>query len=290
LRLKLAKNNNVYSLLKKVTHKEREEEMACCVQQFIVGTFLLVTCALLAVWTVLLNDFDKLVADTPPPGEYRSTRDFVLAAALLLGNIVFMSFVKMVTRAKATQGPLYAGLLASQVWVAAAFVHIAYWEAWANDALYAPFYGRLTFNIMSGLRLQLTCLVLSWANAGFVCAVAFDHRIGLDKTADAATRSAIREDFDDDSHVVSAAALRRRGRSPCSAKRAAALGRSPLVDLSEAEATGNDLEEAGQQHGGGGGWYLAAPTGSYTATHAGAAPHFYVPAGPSFARERRDLY
>jgi hypothetical protein len=264
-----------------------------CLQHYIVGLVLLVTCALLAVWTVLLNDLDKLVAaDTPPSGVvYKSTRDFVLAAALLLVNILFMSFVKMVTSSNAPRGPLYTGLIASQVWVAAAFVHIAYWDSWANDTLYAPFYGRLTFNLMSGLRLQLMCLVLSWANAGFVCAIAFDRRIELDKTADAATRTAVRAEFDDDSHVVLAAALRRRGRSPCSAKRAAALGRSPLVDVSAAEATGNELEEAGQQQGvGGGGWHLAAPPGAYSSGHAGAAPHFYVPAGPSFARDRREMY
>lgn len=259
---------------------------AYTVQKFLVGIVLLGTDALLAVWTVLLNDVDKLAAATPPSGAYRSTRNYVLVATLLLVNIGFLLFLKQVTQSQATCGPVYAGLLASQALLSAAFVHVAFIDAWIGDAAYAPYYSHLAIDLLSGLRLQLACLVLSWTIAGFVCAVCFDRHIALDtNTHDTSSRYALRGFADEDGFgghpVAPCAALRRRGRSPGALKRTGPLGHAPLtVDASvagAAAADGDVLGGAGQQRVATA-WYLATPSD---------APQFYVPAGPVFAPARR---
>lgn len=259
---------------------------AYTVQKFLVGVVLLGTGGLLAVWTVLLTDVDKLVAATPPSVAHRSTRNYVLVATLLLGNIVILSLVKVVTRSLATCGPIYTGLLASQALLSAALVHVAFVDAWTSDATYAPYYSHLAINILSGLRLQLACLVLSWTTAGFVCAVCFDRHIAIDTNAcDTSARYALRDYADEDGFgghpVAPGAALRRRGRSPGASKRACALGHAPVtVDASVAGAASVDGDVLGGagQHRSATSWYLATQPD---------APQFYVPAGPVFAPSRR---
>jgi hypothetical protein len=266
---------------------------AYTVQKFVVGVVLLGTAALLAVWTVLLTDFDKLVAATPPSVAYRSTRNYVLVATLLLVNIGFLALLKVVTRSHATCGPIYTGLLASHSLLSAAFVHVAFMDAWTGDATYAPYYSHLAINLLSGLRLQLACLVLSWTTAGFVCAVCFDRNISADSNNyETSSRHTLRvrsggddsfaeEDGFSGHPAAAGAALRRRGRSPATLKRACALGHGPVtVDASMAGTTAPDgdmVGGAGQQHAASA-WYLATPPDG---------PQFYVPAGPVFAPARR---
>ena len=267
---------------------------AYSVQKFLGGVALLGTGALLAVWTVLLNDFDKLIAATPPPGAYRSTRNYVLVATLLIANIGFLSLLKVVTRSTATCGPIYTGLLVSQALLSAAFVHVAFMDAWIGDATYAPYYSHLAINLLSGLRLQLACFVLTWTTAGFVCAICFDRHIAPDTSNHDATtaRYAPRargggidgfteEDGFGGHSAGPGGALRRRCRSPGASMRASALGHGPVtVDASVAGATaadGDALGGAGQQQAANA-WYLAAPPDG---------PQFYVPAGPTFVPARR---
>ena len=152
-------------------------------QQFLVGCILLATAALEAVWVTLLNDFDKLDKSGL---SYTSTRNLVLVATILLGNIIFMSFLKTVTHTHTTQGPFYAGLLASQALISSALVTVAFWDAWSNDASYEQYYGKLTFGVLQSTRWQLTSFVASWACTGFVMALAFDRRINEDKNQEAA--------------------------------------------------------------------------------------------------------
>lgn len=252
-------------------------------QKFFVGVVLLGTDALLAVWTVLLNDVDKLAAATPPSGAYRSTRNYVLVATVLLANIGFLLFLKMVTHSQATCGPFYAGLLASQALLSAAFVHVAFLDAWIGDATYAPYYSNLGMDLLSGMRLQLACMVMSWTIAGFVCAVCFDRQIPIDtNTHDTSARHALRgrgaagdffteEDGFGGQAGVPGGALRRRCRSPgASMHHVSAHSYGPVLnaELPTAKEMGVD-------------WDL------YKGETARDAPQFYVPAGPVFAPARR---
>jgi hypothetical protein len=264
------------------------------VQKFIVGVVLLGTVALLAVWTVLLNDFDKIVDAASPSVTHRSTRNYVLVATLLLVNIGFLSLLKVVTRSTATCGPLYTGLQASQALLSAAFVHVAFMDAWINDATYAPYYSQLAIDLLRGLRLQIACLVLSWTTAGFVCAACFGRHIAIDtNNYDTTTaryaprgRGGVDDGFTEEDgfgghSAAPGAALRRRGRSPCALKRASALGHGHgTVDDSVAGATAVDCDALGGagQHQDANAWYLATPLD---------APKFYVPAGTVFAPARR---
>jgi|694.fasta_scaffold19622_1 hypothetical protein len=252
---------------------------AYAIQKFFVGVVILGTAALLAVWTVLLTDLDKLATATPPTDAYRSTRNCVLLATLLLGNIVFLSLLKAVTRTTATCGPLYTGLVASQGLLSAAFVHVSFMDAWISNATYEPYYSNLSINLLSGLRLQLACLVLSWTTAGFVCALCFERHFAPDSNNydTAAERYALRgrgaagdffteEDGFSGQPGVPGVALRRRCRSPGASMRATAHSYGPMtVDASPPAATADEL-------------YHETPRD---------APQFYVPAGPVFAPARR---
>jgi hypothetical protein len=151
-------------------------------QQFVVGVVLLALAALDAVWASLLTDFDALVK---PNLVYTSSRNLVLVATLLVGNIIFMSLLKVVTLTRQTQGPVYAGALSSQALVSSALVTVAFYDAWQNNALYAPYYSQLSFGVLKNYQWQLAAFTLSWATTGFVLAIAMDHKISDEKNDDA---------------------------------------------------------------------------------------------------------
>lgn len=144
------------------------------VQQLFTGLVVLSTAALLAVWTVLLSELDNLAASTPPTGTYRSTRDFIIASTFLVGNIILMAFVKAISHATSIHGPFYGGIMTMQAFLASTFSFLAFFESWSNASTYMPYYSSLTFDMLSGVRIQLTCVVLTCATVGVVISSLFD--------------------------------------------------------------------------------------------------------------------
>ena len=249
-------------------------------QYVFITIVILTTVAVEATWTALLSDFDSIDKGGLV---YNSTRNVVMVATILLGNIVIMSFLSDVMRVRVVQGPLYTGVLVAQAFISSALVLLACVDAWVNDAAYEPYYsqvsglrslserlltargyGRLpqvTFGALKSMQLQVACLILSWISTGFICVTTFDKHQCVEcfKQATDAPYPAVHADDDYGlggqvgGGSVAGNGIRRRGRSPCAATRSRAAIAATAAEMHAGS------EEAYFGHGGEGG------------------PQFYVP-------------
>jgi hypothetical protein len=239
------------------------------VQQLFTGLVVLSTAALLAVWTVLLSELDKLASSTPSVGTYRSTRDFILAATFMVGNIILMAFVKAISHSSSIHGPFYGGIIVMQAILASTFSFLAFFEAWSNASTYMPYYSSLTFDMLSGVRLQLTCVVLTCATVGVVISSLFDKP----PCCKSAAAAAVACDHDENcAHAQRQHPHHRRHHQK-------------HVDDTHFNETGVRIVSKGGQYASGdvheAGWGLATQPERFSA-RAGMGPTYYVPTGKQF--------